>query len=1159
MAGREKRRRVDPKADAILHIKNKTDKLDSLEALYINAEKGRGVFAKRPFNQGDFILEYRGDLFSDTEAQRRREVYTPTQRVFMFDLAGKSLCIDGAKEDGSLGRLVNDDHKNPNSRMRLVEVDKKSRICLFAIQPISIGEEISYDYGGNDWPWRKKPAEGPPRTSPDSAFVDTAAVPMERPTESALNTPPATVGGVSSCPEPRDKKSVDKKAAEQTQTKRKTSGQHQQRPIKKKQKIKPAEVPPRTQRDSAVLDMVAVPPTESALNTPPATLGGVSSCSEPRDKKSVDKKAAEQTQTKQKTSGQHWQRPIKKQDESAVDCSSDELESDGTVDQLGDESEWDSSSVDMGDDYIPPKGECEDSTDDLNGTEEFFNDKIDLISKQKAKEKRTTKKGHTVSSESRCRAPASWKTRSSIPTTSKSPPGTEDGDTPLSPPSVSVHAVSKKSDGKRIYNKKQFCQYCETSVNKYARHVERRDSTVAEVAKALSYKKGSKERKSHLNFLRSSGNFQHNASVLKSGQGSLIAKKRPRTHSSEKEYVHCTYCLGLFARKLLWKHLRKCDQRPSEEGAQKTFSKTRVLAACSIEQPSPSGTPEMFNDLTKNMRQDDVTDIVKTDPAIRGFGCHLMNKVMGSSTDTVGNKKTVTQQLRSLGRMIKAARDITTMKTIQDLVSPENFKETIKVARHVVGFDETTSKSETPSLNGKLGTGLNNMAKYLRAEALQNLGHAEAERYLAFSTIYDSHWGVYMSGHGRRDLREAKFNAPKLLPFTDDVRLLHAHLDKEITQGIKELKEVVSAANWKRLCEAVLANVILFNRRREGEVSKMELKFFQSRKKSVPIKEVKQHLTANEMSMFSHFTRIELPGKLSQGVPLLLTPQTEEALELLCNNRKECAVKKTNIYLFAHPEKHTYLRGSDCIRKYSNECGAKNPEALRSTELRKQIATLSSVLNLKDADRDQLARYLGHNNRIHENFYRLKLDTLQIAKVSKLLLAMQQGRIGDYIGMNLDEIDISPDESVPTLTPDEEEVQGEDEMREYEDNEITGGEDSEIRGGEDSETEGMSETRPSDTLPPKIPAQMEVSSSGISSSVKGRRPTVKKPWTKEETSAVERSMSKKFIEKFVVPGKNDCIACINANLEALKERDWRAVKFHVKNKITALKRKAFSH
>lgn len=56
-----------------------------------------------------------------------------------------------------------------------------------------------------------------------------------------------------------------------------------------------------------------------------------------------------------------------------------------------------------------------------------------------------------------------------------------------------------------------------------------------------------------------------------------------------------------------------------------------------------------------------------------------------------------------------------------------------------------------------------------------------------------------------------------------------------------------------------------------------------------------------------------------------------------------------------------------------------------------------------------MARYLGHNIRIHDDFYRLKLDTLQIAKVSKLLFAVQQGRIGDYIGMDLDEIDVSPD------------------------------------------------------------------------------------------------------------------------------------------------------
>ena len=47
---------------------------------------------------------------------------------------------------------------------------------------------------------------------------------------------------------------------------------------------KPAEVPPRTQSDNVALDMIAVPSTESALNTPPATVEGISSCPELCDK-----------------------------------------------------------------------------------------------------------------------------------------------------------------------------------------------------------------------------------------------------------------------------------------------------------------------------------------------------------------------------------------------------------------------------------------------------------------------------------------------------------------------------------------------------------------------------------------------------------------------------------------------------------------------------------------------------------------------------------------------------------------------------------------------------------------------------------------------------------------------------------------------------------
>ena len=64
--------------------------------------------------------------------------------------------IDASVEDGSLGRLVNDDHKNPNTTMKTIVVDGSPRLCLFARRKILTFEEIRYDYGVGHYPWRVK-------------------------------------------------------------------------------------------------------------------------------------------------------------------------------------------------------------------------------------------------------------------------------------------------------------------------------------------------------------------------------------------------------------------------------------------------------------------------------------------------------------------------------------------------------------------------------------------------------------------------------------------------------------------------------------------------------------------------------------------------------------------------------------------------------------------------------------------------------------------------------------------------------------------------------------------------------------------------------------------------------------------------------------------
>ncbi len=39
--------------------------------------------------------------------------------------------------------------------MKRIVVEGKPHLCLFAARNIIPGEELTYDYGGSDWPWRK--------------------------------------------------------------------------------------------------------------------------------------------------------------------------------------------------------------------------------------------------------------------------------------------------------------------------------------------------------------------------------------------------------------------------------------------------------------------------------------------------------------------------------------------------------------------------------------------------------------------------------------------------------------------------------------------------------------------------------------------------------------------------------------------------------------------------------------------------------------------------------------------------------------------------------------------------------------------------------------------------------------------------------------------
>ena len=69
------------------------------------------------------------------------------------------------------------------------------------------------------------------------------------------------------------------------------------------------------------------------------------------------------------------------------------------------------------------------------------------------------------------------------------------------------------------------------------------------------------------------------------------------------------------------------------------------------------------------------------------------------------------------------------------------------------------------------------------------------------------------------------------------------------------------------------------------------------------------------------------------------------------------------------------------------------------------FATLSQLLNLQENELELLANHLGHDITVHREFYRLPEDTFNLAKVGKLLLALEKV-VSQYTGKTLNEIEM---------------------------------------------------------------------------------------------------------------------------------------------------------
>ena len=97
-------------------------------------------------------------------------------------------------------------------------------------------------------------------------------------------------------------------------------------------------------------------------------------------------------------------------------------------------------------------------------------------------------------------------------------------------------------------------------------------------------------------------------------------------------------------------------------------------------------------------------------------------------------------------------------------------------------------------------------------------------------------------------------------------------------------------------------------------------------------------------------------------------PLTNPSMQLLINTRITVGIGEENPHMFANSSKG-YLRAWDVLKEDCRAAKLVNPDAIKTTTMRKYITTVAQVVSMKKEEIDLLTKHLGHDLKVQGNFH----------------------------------------------------------------------------------------------------------------------------------------------------------------------------------------------
>lgn len=575
---------------------------------------------------------------------------------------------------------------------------------------------------------------------------------------------------------------------------------------------------------------------------------------------------------------------------------------------------------------------------------------------------------------------------------------------------IFIRTSKKNQYGERIRRKAHCCYFCNKLYNDLSKHFIKKHASEGEVVKLLLMDKKSIDRRNGFIHLTRAGDYYHNCEVLIKKSGELILARLPtpteKSIHAVNDYSPCPNCLGFMLKRHLWHHVKYgCTlTRNTNQLRRQIISESTALLVHTFSNIVVS--EEFSNNIIIPLKNDIISMTCKQDNLIMKFGAMQFEKYHTTQNELIR------QSMRQLGRLLIELRKINTkIAFLSDWLIPKYFDHIVTAVRnicHATFSTKTRPKFDIPSLALKLGYSLRKCISIQKGVCLRKEDLNTVKTLNALLSIMDLEWSIKISSSALASLNNRKMNATALLPLTEDLIKFNCYLNKNLEVAKANLNEEINFTNWYRFATLVLTKIIIFNKRRSGEASRMTVHQYTTRPNwsDVCNAEFKNSLSSFEKELASKLTIVQIGGKRDKIVNVLLTKEMKDSVDLLLLHRNKF-VNSDNPYIFARSNPSIEcIRGYECLKNLAHDAKLIRPEVINATTLRKYVATVCQIFNLTENETDWLARHLGHDIRVHREFYRLHDSSVELTKVSRILLAIEGGKAHEFSGKKLSEINI---------------------------------------------------------------------------------------------------------------------------------------------------------